>query len=237
MRRLAPSPRPSSRTASRTAAPMSSESSLCLGPPGKPACGAPKSSGLTVNSACGTLVRESWQRGTSTALAWGTSGPSMRLRGIALRSWAMRLRSAGLSNPPVYPAAALPASTAKGRVAIVAPRVLHGRTAAAGGDVRQAFAAESGDETARFEADATLRAARDACLANMSRGLIGARRVLGCRVPRSAFTRWARANTPPPKVCDIPLSSAANTTHGDGETPPRNARTASDLFGAISRVD
>ena len=81
-------------------------------------------------------------------------------------------------------------------------------------------------------------AARDACLAkNMSRGLIGARRVLGCRVPRSAFTGSARTNTPPPKVCYIPLSSAANTTHGDGETPPRNARTASKLFGAISRVD
>jgi hypothetical protein len=87
-------------------------------------------------------------------------------------------------------------------VAIVAPRVLHGRTAAAGGDVRQAFAVESGDDTARFEADATLRAARDACLANMSRGLIGARRVLGCVVPRSAFTG---SNTPPPKVCYIPF--------------------------------
>mmetsp|Transcript_3209 Transcript_3209/g.8546 ORF Transcript_3209/g.8546 Transcript_3209/m.8546 type:complete len:258 (-) Transcript_3209:284-1057(-) len=131
---LHPSPSPSSTTASLTAAPMSSESSLCLGPPGNPAWGAPKSSGLTVNSAWGILVRESWQRGTSTARACGTSGPSMRLRGIALRSWAMRLRSAGFNNPPVYPAAALPASTANGSVAIVAPNVLHGRTAAAGAE-------------------------------------------------------------------------------------------------------
>ena len=54
---------------------------------------------------CQALPSRQWQRGTSTALARGTWGPSMRCRGMVARSCEMRSRSARLSSAPMYAAA------------------------------------------------------------------------------------------------------------------------------------
>jgi hypothetical protein len=67
------------------------------------------------------------------------------------------------------------------------------------------------DDGAAFDADAALRAAREACLANMLKASIGAPRMLGRRLRTRALHQIVHQNTPPPKA-KIPFDAANDAT-------------------------
>ena len=67
------------------------------------------------------------------------------------------------------------------------------------------------DDGAGFDADAALRAAREACLANMLKASIGAPRMLGRRPRTRALHQIVHQNTPPPKA-KIPFDADDDAT-------------------------